>query len=539
MKRALFALMSALLALPALEQSALAAPRDRIQLVVLITVDQMGAVYLDQYGEYLTRGIGRLQKRAAFFPQMRYEYANTETAPGHATITTGTWPSVHGMVANYWYDDAGKRISCVEGKAPHLLRAPGLADALALATQGKSRTVSVALKDRAAILLAGQSPRAAVWFDRPSGKFVASRWQPEQTDPKWMIAVNEERSPAKSFGVLWDRLRADLDYASIAGVDHQPDETDCAGLGRTFPRKLGQGLSEPSQVYYENYLATPHALESLMAMTKTAVVEEQLGKRGTIDLLAVGISTLDYAGHYYGPRSQEAFDTILRIDRAIGELHDHIEREVGAGSTLYVITADHGAALMPETAKLYGVKAERVDPRKIGQVIDRAIAAVDPKKPPVAKLLDLNPPRVYLTFTTPVADKRPYLRAVAAAMRKMPEVLDARPADEIGQMTAPYRALFESSSMASRDPDILFLQRPYDVIDYVAPDEPRGYGSGHGTPYLYDATVPVMIAGPGVARRVDPRPYAMTRLAPTIAALLGIQAPAMALDRPLPLENEP
>ncbi len=534
MKRALGVLALALFA-----QEATAAPRDRIQLVVLITVDQLGSIYLDQYGEHLTRGIGKLSKRGAYFSGMRYEYANTETAPGHATIGTGTWPNVHGMVANYWYDDAGKRVSCVEGRAPFLLRAPVLADALELATQGKSRTVSIALKDRAAILLAGAAPYAAVWFDRPSAKFISAKWNKDALEPKWMTAVNEERSPAKSFGEVWDRLRPELDYNTIAGPDQMPDETDCTGLGRTFPRKLGQGLSEPNASYYENYLATPHALESLVAMTKAAVTEEKLGKRGTVDLLAVGISTLDYAGHFYGPRSHEAFDILLRIDRAIGELHDHIERQVGAGATLYVITADHGTAPMPETSASFGLRAERVDPRKLGKVIDAALAGVDPKKPGIAKLLDLNPPRVYLSFTAPVADKLPYQRAVAQALRRMPEVLDARPSTEISQMVEPYRTLFAGSSFAPRDPDVLFLQRPYDVIDYVAPDEARGYGTGHGTPYTYDSTVPVVIAGPGVARRVDSRPYAMTRLAPTIAALIGIQPPAMALERALPLENEP
>lgn len=514
--------------------------RERPSLVVFINVDQLGSTYLTHWDRYLTGGIAKLKKRGAYFPQMRFEYANTETAPGHATIATGTWPNVHGMIANYWYDSAGKRINCVDDptftRSPANLRARSIADALALATDGKSRVVSVALKDRAAIILAGSSPRAAVWFDRSTGKFEHARWKKEMTEPKWVADINATRSPASAFGGRWDRLRADLDYTAIAGPDDDFNESDSAGLGRTMPKIYGAGLSEAAAPWFEAYNATPHALESLLMMAKRAVTEEQLGKRGTTDMLAVGISNLDYTGHFFGPRSHEAFDMFLRIDRAVGELIDHIDREVGAGSTLFVLTADHGIALLPEDATAMGVDAQRIDPRKMIEQVDAALAKVDPKKPPAAKVLDLNAPRLYLQYLLPVADRLPYQRAAAAALRAMPEIVDAQPSSEIGKIVEPFRGLFERSLAAGRDPDVMFLHRAYDLVDYVTTTG-RGFGTGHGTPYLYDMSVPVIIAGPGVSRSEDRTPYPMTRLAPTVAQLAGIEPPPSAFDRPL-LEND-
>jgi hypothetical protein len=415
------------------------------------------------------------------------------------------------------------------------VRAPGLADSLVIATSGRSRIVSLALKDRSAIILAGDAPRAAIWLEKTAGKFTAGTWSKAGIDPRWLAEVNESRGAAKSFGVVWDRLRSDLDYTALAGPDDDPSETEVPGLGRKMPKTLGEGLTAPTPDYYDGYSATPHALESLMELSRRAVREEQLGRRGTIDMLAVGISTLDYAGHYFGPRSHEALDMFLRIDRAIGELYEMIEREVGAGSVLWVLTADHGVVLMPEELSELGVRGTRVDPRPIVRAVEQATAKLDGPKRGFAKVLDINPPRLYLGFPSPPADRLAYQRAAAAALRALPEIVDARPPSELREMAEPMRTLFLRASATGRDPDVLFLQRPNDLIDYVAGDAHRGYGSGHGTPYLYDATVPVIIAGPGVPHLEDRTPHPMTRLAPTIAVLLGIDPPAAAFDPPLPL----
>lgn len=508
----------------------------RPKLVVLIVVDQLAALYVTQWGDVLDGGFRRLRRRGAYYSNGVYAYANTETAPGHATIATGAWPNVHGMVANHWIDlETGQRTNCVEdaahGKSPALLAAPGIADALKLATRGRAKVVAVGVKDRGAILLGGQHPTFAAWYDAKLGSFVAGTWSDKSAPPAWFSRLILERLTADAFGGAWDRFRPDLDYRALAGEDDRPTESDLPGLGRTFPRRMGVGLEGPDEAWRSVYSATPHALDTTMLLAQRAVTEERLGRNGTTDLLAVAVSSLDYAGHWWGSHSQEALDFLLRIDAALLALIEHVDRELGEGEALFVVTGDHGVLMTPEEAALMGVRARRVDSKRLAAAADRVLA--EAKGAPAIRVAEINAPRLFFS-PGPVDDRRRALRrAVASALAREPGIRQAFAIDDVHRFTEPFRALFERSTFPGRDPDILFLHGPDDYVDEVDAAG-LGMGTGHGSPYAYDMTVPIFIAGPRVRRAHDPRPYEMTRLAPTLAALMGIVPPASALAAPLP-----
>jgi hypothetical protein len=518
-----------------------AKPSPRIKLVVLVVVDQLGSTYLARYQGAFSGGIEKLKRRGAYYEQAVYAYGNTETGPGHATIVTGAWPNVHGIVANYWFDPVtAARIGCVDDpehrKSPRNLMAPTITDALALSTEGKSRTIAVGIKDRGAILLAGERPAAAVWYDVAGGRFTSGTWYPRDGEPRWLSAVTLEKNARTAHGSKWTRLRTDVDYDALAGPDDDPTETKLAGVGNTFPRTVGEGLDPESAEWREAYLSTPAPLEAMFALADRAITEEQLGQRGHTDMLALGVSSLDYAGHYWGPRSHEALDILMRIDRHLGELIDRVERTIGAGSTLWVLTSDHGVALTPEEARAMGIRATRVDQRtivaKLNESFDRAS-----KTPAKTTVLDLNVPRLYLKYGDPRADRLTQQRTAASILAASPGVVEAHAVADLASFAEPWRTLFERTLYPGRVPDVLVLQRAYDLFDWVGPHG-GGAGSGHGTPYLYDASVPVLFAGPGVPRTTDRHPVEMTRVAPTIAALLAIAPPAAAFAPPLPFADQ-
>src|SRR6202521_2106064 len=145
----------------------------RPKLIVVIVIDQFRGDYLERYREQFGDGGFRLfLDHGAYFSDCNYNYANTHTAPGHATLLSGAYTNGHGIVANDWWDSKKKRmVSSVEdedtktvgvsgdqtGASPPNLMADTLGDELKLATQGKSRIFGVSLKDRAAVLPAGFS----------------------------------------------------------------------------------------------------------------------------------------------------------------------------------------------------------------------------------------------------------------------------------------------------------------------------------------------------------------------------------------------
>src|SRR5580704_17061337 len=81
------------------------------KLVVVIVIDQFRGDYLERYREQFGDGGFRLLlDHGAYFPNCNYNYANTRTAPGHATLFTGAYSNGHGIAANEWWDQRKKRM---------------------------------------------------------------------------------------------------------------------------------------------------------------------------------------------------------------------------------------------------------------------------------------------------------------------------------------------------------------------------------------------------------------------------------------------
>ena len=91
-------------------------PPHKPRLVVGIVVDQMRYDYLTRYANrFGDGGFSRLMNEGYNFKNNNFDYIPTYTAPGHATIYTGTSPKYHGIIANDWYDrEKGGMIYCVD-----------------------------------------------------------------------------------------------------------------------------------------------------------------------------------------------------------------------------------------------------------------------------------------------------------------------------------------------------------------------------------------------------------------------------------------
>ena len=148
------------------------------KLVVIIVVDQLRGDLLERYhDDFGDGGFRLLMDHGAWFTACYFNYASEMTAPGHATIGTGTYVLGHGILANSggirscaawspaWRTKAPSSSGCPKGVAgekwsgsPHNLQTDTIGDELKLATGGRAKVFGVALKDRAAILPVGCRP---------------------------------------------------------------------------------------------------------------------------------------------------------------------------------------------------------------------------------------------------------------------------------------------------------------------------------------------------------------------------------------------
>ncbi len=100
----------------------------RPKLIVLVVIDQFRGDYLNRdRAEFKGRGFNLFMNEGAWFTDCYYDYANTKTAPGHATIGTGAYSDGHGIESNECWDASRsweKKVSSVEDERYQLVDLP-------------------------------------------------------------------------------------------------------------------------------------------------------------------------------------------------------------------------------------------------------------------------------------------------------------------------------------------------------------------------------------------------------------------------------
>lgn len=522
------------------------------RLAVVLIVDQMRSDYLVRFRPYFGEGgFKRMLEGGADYRNCHYRHAVTKTAAGHATILSGMHAEIHGIIGNEWADGATfEWYNAVEDRDAPLVGLPPRANRYANATfaakAGRSprnflgttvgdwlkdrygaaaKTVGIAGKDRSAILPVGRHPDGAYWMSE--GIFVTSSYYHAEL-PAWVQEFNAKYNASAYAGRTWDRLLDAEIYDRVQGPDDVEGENDSSGLPRTMPKTLG----EPGGALNNAFTHTPWSNDHVALLAAQALESEGLGLDDVPDLLSIGFSQTDVAGHAYGPDSHEIMDSYLRLDRTLATLFAKLDAHVGAGRWVAVLTADHAVSPLPEVviAKNGPGSAGRINggalDRHVTAALDAAFGALE--SPLFWVMRDNSGYRVNrkaleaknLTVDQ-VADE------VAAALRTRPEVAAVYtraqltgpgPLDEWGVMT-------RRSYFPDRSADVLFIESRNFMFS--------SKGTNHGTAHEYDTHVPQLWYGAGVPAGERLERVGVDDIAPTLAGLLDVQPASEAKGRRL------
>lgn len=556
-------------------------PRPR--LVVLLSIDQFRADYLTRYGDLFLPawqeggkpgGFQQLMRQGAYFANARYEHFPLFTGPGHAILLTGSHPYKTGIIANDWWDPVERKpVYCVDdarfqvvGAAagsratpmgPQNLRSSTVGDELELATAGRAKVVTLALKDRAAILMGGHAQDLSIWFDDAGGRWISSTaYCADGKLPAWVETLNGERLPDRTLGTTWTPYRSRKVTDKVAAERTFPPKTAPGegpyNLGRTFPHKVG---AEPTTDNYRAFTFTPDANAFVFETARRAVLAEEMGKDQVPDLLAINLSTNDYVGHAFGPYSPEALDITLATDRQLAGFLGFLAKTVPGGlrSVVFVLTADHGVTPVPEDAagEPFDLHAGRFDPRpvigKIAEALTRRFGA--PAGDTWFSQSDDGKAGIYVdnhVYLNPDALEKAIGDGKARNRREVEQAAcDAVDAARFPGVYGCYgKSQILEGGLADNDlgshlakgiyPKLagdLVIVGEQMFLDY--PSAPR-YATSHGTPYAYDTHVPVIVHAPGFLK---PGVYldraAPSDIAPTLSLLLGIEFPSGCDGQPL------
>lgn len=529
------------------------------KLIVIVVIDQFRGDYLNRdAAKFQGRGFNLFMKQGAWFTDCYYDYANTKTAPGHATIGTGAYSDGHGIDSNEWWDAArsydvpvssvqDERYRLVDlphdsipanqpgapawapkwvvGASPLNLRATTVGDELRLATQGKARVYGVSLKDRAAILPAGQSANGAFWIDTSSGHFTTSTYYMEHL-PAWAAAFNASGRPEQA-------------------------EKEANAEGTTQ--------------FFDLVGRTPAANSYELDFAKALIEGERLGQRGVTDLITISLSANDIQGHQFGPDSDSEQQMILALDRDLDNFNTWLDKTIGLNNVWMALTADHGVAPVPGEAARLGIHAVAVDMDKVydavnarldkrfahgvqtdfllpnpdlpyvvldqrafkkasvdektaeqavAELLPAAVAAQDPNPMPVLKLV---PP----TVVEPSEKRLPPSPHVRNVYTRQELAAGQYPNSEFGELLA--------HSYADHGNWFVMV-----VLDgYQLAGSGQFAGTTHFSPWSYDRHVPLAFYGaPFVPGEYHER-VAPVDLAVTFASLAGVNRPSAAVGRVL------
>jgi predicted AlkP superfamily pyrophosphatase or phosphodiesterase len=308
----------------------------RPTLVVLVTIDQLRADYLERFAPQLVGGLGRLARGGAVFTNAHQDHAITETAPGHASLLSGRFPRSTEIVANaVGAGDPSSRLvgSTGAGASPARFRGSTLADWL-LERDERSRALSVSGKDRGAILSVGRAKAQVFWYAPASGRFTTSVWYGD-TLPTWVQTFNAADRARAWAGARWTPLLPDSAYG-----ESDSSWVEGHGSAATFPH----ALSPNPDAAAANLGGSPWLDELTLDFALAGARALTLGEGAQTDLLAISLSATDAIGHRFGPDSKEIHDQVVRLDRRLGVFLDSLFARVDSTRVVVALTADHGVS---------------------------------------------------------------------------------------------------------------------------------------------------------------------------------------------------
>jgi len=512
-------------------------------LVVVLVIDgvpqEQVVKYRDLYGP---GGFKRLLEEGAWFGNAHHAHAVTLTAPGHAAVLTGSYPYRNGIIANEWTDRnslgqvyctgdpahayIGHETKKLDGTSPANLRVTTVGDELRYATNGQSKVVAISGKDRGAILLAGKRGTAWMYMEK-SGRFASSTYYMKD-HPEWHTRFYSGKPQDKWMGQPWTLLLPEAAYARST-VEGQPWQRAYAGMGSRFPFALP--AADKAQAYYAALIRSPYGDEATLDFARAAIEGENLGTNpaDVTDILGVSLSTHDYVNHGFGPESRVSQDHLLRVDRALADFFEYLDKRIGLDKVVIALTADHGFMNAPEYSAATGLDGARLNAAMLMTDLNEALAARFAVK---NLALRFSQPTIILDQAAIAKNFLNRAEVEAVAQRVvvgLPGIANVFTRTQLEGGTLPEMPLTTLVLRAwnrELSGDLYVVQNAFTLFG--------GAVATHGSPYNYDTNVPLMLHGKAwIKPGKYPQAAAVADLAPTLSYLLEVRPPSASEGRVL------
>ena len=509
------------------------------KLIIGIVVDQMKYEYLFRYADKFGKnGFKRLLNEGFFCENTHYNYVPTFTGPGHACIYTGAAPSVNGIIANDWFQrSTNDTMYCADdhsvnsigttseaGKmSPKNLLTTTITDELKISTNFKSKVIGIALKDRGAILPAGQSANAAYWYDGANGNWITSSYYMNEL-PKWVDDFNAQKFPVKYLSEEWKTLLPIEQYTESTSDDNAYEEPFKGETKPVFPHNLptikGKNFELLRKIPSGNTFTKDFAIAALKS--------ENMGKGTTTDFLTISFSSTDYVGHQFGTNANETEDTYLRLDNDIADLLKFLDDTYGKNNVLVFLTADHGAIQNVTYLHDNKIAAKTFNSKQFSEILSTHFKNKFGEDALVSCIVN---DQVYLNHAL-ITEKKLNLEdvqnATASILMQLDGVANTLTATQISntQFTDGINSKIQQGFYKKRSGDVMIILES-GLVEY------KKTGTTHGSGNNYDTHVPLIWYGWNIPHGQTSKPFKVVDIAATLSTMLHIEFPSGCTGKPI------
>jgi len=528
---------------PAISQGAYIPP-DKPRIVVGIVIEQLRYDQLEKFRDrFEENGIRRLLNEGTYYKNASYDYMLTQSAPGHATIATGTQPSFHGINADSWYLPLkNEMVYCTQDSnvdpvggsyesglhSPVNLISSTFPDELAMATSKRAKIFSVGLRESSSILTAGHHADGVFWYDNKTGTWMSSTWYCDSL-PSWVNDFNASKYSDSFLNNPWTPLK-ESSYYSDCLADTSMFEAGFDGV-TWFPydlKKMSQkGLLNVKRDY-SILCETPFGNTLTKDFAIRLIQEEKLGRDDIPDFISINFSATDYIGHRFGPSSVESADALLRLDQDISRLLKFLNDSLGKRNILVYFTSAHGVSEIPSVLEQNRIPTGYFRQTQALQLLKSYLNAVYGQG----------------DWVKGYYENQVFLNRVLIEDAKIPlEDIQKKVSRFLVQFSGvssayPYSA-FEANDFGNghlkRIVNSFSHQRSGDVIITLNPGwiEKGDYVANHNSPYEYDSHVPLIWYGWSVNRATVTRKVNITDIAATLSSVCRVPFPNACTGDPL------
>ena len=498
------------------------------KLVVFMVLDQCRPDLITRYSPLYTGGLKWIEDHGLYCSQTYHAHGYTATGPGHFTLASGQYPGPAGILGNDWWDRKERRSRyCVEDNQAKIVGGEGTGRSYRRynttafgdwlkASDPKSKVASVAGKDRAAVFSGGKHPDFACWYNW-DGRFVTSDYYADAL-PDWLQDLNKSLHVETYKDSLWTKSLLDSVYLQYAREDNFHGETDTYKkdpYSPVFPIGF-----DPASDATDKIGGTPWLDQFTLEAAQAMIEGEGLGKDSHTDIAFISLSGVDIMVHYFGPWSQEAMDSQIKLDKHLGKFFHWLDEEIGLENILVVQTSDHGGLPLPDYLK----KVRHLDAGHINHNVWKATTNALQKE--VTELTGI--PHLLKVFSTRFFIDDSLIQQTSVPRTKILNLIDAycdtvtgvsriMHKDDILNATSEDSILFAMRhSMNPDGPDAWALEKRNWVWKYP-------YGTSHGTPYSYDQHVPLYLCRQSTQASEFSDKIHTVDIAPTLARYLDIK----------------